>query len=146
MVMSLLKATLLLGTYWLIAAPSFIWTSYMLTPFGWIRLIGAIGLLLLSLLLIILLTKFLKNNPIKELVVSVPLLVSLIGSLLILWLLDVMVARFVVLAILLSLFIGVFNFVLYFEDIKQPNDGHTELLHHKYLEYGRSFFGLWLSL
>jgi len=38
------------------------------------------------------------------------------------------------------MFIGAFSFMVYFEDVNQSRNGHPELMHHRYIEYGRTFF------
>ncbi len=138
--MSILKALTLLGFYWLISASSFIWASIIAKEYNWMRILLVIGLLLVVLSLIILFTLLLKKYLVKELVVAIPILISLAGIFLILWILDVIVTRFIVLSMITSTYIGVFLFLQFYEDTKQSCNENAELAHRRYLEYGRSFF------
>ena len=129
-----------LGVYCLVALSSFVWLSYIRAPIDWLVLAEGAALIILGLSGIILLTYFLRNYRPRELVVVLPGVFAMFVGMVILWLTQMLLLRFVFSSVFIAVFIVVYNFVLYFEDIFPPQHSHRELMHHRYIEYGRTLF------
>ena len=138
--MSILKALVLLGTYWTFSAYPFIWIPLSANGYCWVRILLVNILLPFILIALIISINFFEKFRIKEWVVLIPILISLVGTSLILWLMDAIVTKFIVLSIITSIYIGVFLFLQFYENVTQSSNKNIDLIHIRYLEYGRSFF------
>jgi len=132
--------------YWLISASSLVWIPYIANHASAVRIGLSVFILVVVWAVVALATSFVKKHGAGRLAILVlPGAPCLLG-LVVLQIMEMLHSRLVLSAVFISVFIVVYNFVLFFERAPSTDasDGVRGMMHRRYLEYSRGF--LWAAI
>jgi hypothetical protein len=132
----------LLGMYWIIVSTSFVLASFLFNHMSLTIVIRGVISALLALIYLILMVFFLRNRPFG--VIFLPLLAPMASLTYIIISAGMFTLRSAFCAWSVIVFIFSFVGILLFEELFIRSETHRSLVHHRYVEYLRSF--VWLVI
>jgi len=135
----------ILIAYWIVAVSSFVWIPCLAVPFTGMRLIVSVVVVVLSTILLWCVTYIGTKRDWKAKLIVSTVVLALLVTLFLSWFTTASFGvRYVFSALSVAFFVGSFDYILYFDDLSPRTKVNMELLHTRYLEYGRTLF--WLIL